>query len=264
MPRSAERPKRWKYVSWEEMAQENPLFAVMTTDEMADAPATDFSPEQIEKLFTKGRRVFSRHLGGALAHVPDPKGEALVVEYGCGVGRMLKAASDAGYRVAGIDISPTMLSHCRRLAPEAEALYALDEDGRCAMPSESASAVFSYAVVQHISTLSRYLTAFDEMCRVLKPGGVLVAQVNCLDFEDGDFDRPGRTENFETYSLHYRPGETEPFQRHDQNQWTGVYAGHELLTAFLAERGIRINDWRAHNATKSLAVWLYGVKRRRK
>ncbi len=246
------------------MARENPLFAVMTTDEMAEAPSADFSPELVEKLFAKGRRLFGKHIAGPLTHMPDPKDQALVVEYGCGVGRMLKAASAAGYRVAGIDISPTMLGHCRRLVPEAEALYVLDEDGRTAMPSGSASAVFSYAVVQHISRLSRYLLAFDEMCRILKPGGVLAVHLNCQDFEAGDFANPGGTENHEAWSLHFKAGESEPFLRHEQNQWSGVYIGHERLTAWLAERGVRIDAWRPHNPGKSLAVWLYGVKRRRK
>lgn len=259
----AGRPSRWKAVAWEEMARENPLFAVMTTEDMADAPSTDFSPELVDKLFAKGRRLFGKHVAGPLSCGPDPKDEALVVEYGCGVGRMLKAASEAGWQVAGIDISPTMLEHCRRLAPEAQALYALDEHGRSAMPDEAASAVFSYAVVQHISRLSRYLTAFDEMCRVLKPGGVLAVQLNCTDFEGG-FDRPGRTENFETRSLHYRPGEAEPYLSHDQDQWSGVYIGHDLLAAHLEARGVRIDAWRPHKGDKAIAVWLYGTKRRRR
>lgn len=264
MPKSAGPPSHWKAATWEEMAQENPLFAVMTAEEMADAPPTDFSSEHIDKLLAKGRRLFASHLKGALAHAPDAKDEALIVEYGCGVGRMLKAASDAGYKVAGIDISPTMLEHCRRLVPEAEALYALGDDGRSAMAAESASAVFSYAVVQHISLLSRYLLAFDEMCRVLKPGGVLAVQLNCKDFEPGDFANPGRTENFETHSLHWRPGEAEPFLRHEQNAWSGVYIGAARLAAWLEARGVRIDTWRPHSAGKSLSVWLYGTKRRRK
>src|SRR6185503_6658145 len=140
------------------MARENPLFAVMTTAGMEGAPAQDFTDEQVQALFEKGRRIFRRHIAGALAHAPDGADEGLVVEYGCGVGRMLNAALEAGHRrVAGIDISPTMLAHCRRLVPEVEALYPLDEAGRSDLPDACASAVFSYAVVQHISELSRYL-----------------------------------------------------------------------------------------------------------
>jgi SAM-dependent methyltransferase len=263
LPRNpAQRPDHWKAVAWEQMAQENPLFAVMTTEQMAEAPPSDFSPEQVEALFEKGRRLFSRHIAGALAHAPDSKEDGLVVEYGCGVGRMLNAALEAGHeRVAGIDISPTMLAHARRLVPGVEALYPLDENGRSGLPDACASAVFSYAVVQHISLLSRYFIAFEEMRRILKPGGVLVVQLNSTDFERGDFTQPGRTENQETSSLHYRPGSTEPYLKHEQDQWSGVYISSHLLADWLARRQMRIIDWRRHTTDKSLAVWLYAKRR---
>ena len=261
--KTARRPEHWKQAAWEQMARENPLFAVMTTDEMQDASATDFTDEQVELLFEKGRRMFRRHLAGTLAHAPDSKEEGLIVEYGCGVGRMLNAALESGFkRVAGIDISPTMLAHCRRLVPEVEALYPLDEEGRSGLPDACAAGVFSYAVVQHISQLSRYLTAFDEMCRILKPGGVLAVQLNTTDFQDRDFERPGRTENQETFSLHFRHGEAEPFLRHDQDQWNGVWAGVDLIAHHLKKRRVRIVNWREHNSEKSLSVWVYGVKKR--
>lgn len=262
--KTTQRPEHWKKAPWEQMAQENPLFAVMTTDEMATASPTEFTQEQVDLLFEKGRRLFRRHIAGALAHTPDPKAEGLVVEYGCGVGRMLNAAREAGFeRIAGIDISPTMLAHCRRLVPEVEALYPLDEEGHCGLADECASAVFSFAVVQHISLLSRYLTAFDEMSRILKPGGMMVVQLNSTDFMERDFERPGRTENHENHSLHFRHGESEPFMRHDQDQWNGVYVGSELLTHRLKSRRVRVVNWRAHTTDKSLSVWLYAVKKRK-
>ena len=257
----ADLPKHWKGVSWEHMARENPLFAVMSTREMADAPPEGFAPELLESFFAKGEKLFRKHIAATVSHAPDPPDEALVVEYGCGMGRILKAAARAGYRTAGIDISPTMLEHCRRLVPEAEALYALDETGRSAMPDGTASAVVSYAVVQHIASLNDYLAAVDEMCRVLKPGGVLAIQVNCKDFEDGDLTRPGSTRNFEDHSLHYRPGEQSPYHRHDQHQWSGVYIGHELLSRRLKARGVKAAGWRYHNPQKPLAVWITGRKR---
>ena len=259
----ARRPSHWKQAPWEQMARENPLFAVMTTEEMAGAPPAAFTQEQVELLFEKGRRVFRRHILGALAHAPDGKDEGLFVEYGCGVGRMLNAALENGFRrVAGIDISPTMLAHCRRLVPEVEALYPLDDDGRAGLPDACAAGVFSFAVVQHISQLSRYLTALDEMCRILRPGGVLVVQLNCTDFETGDFENPGRTENHEDHSLHFRHGEAEPYMRHEQDQWSGVYAGSALVAHRLKSRKVRIVNWRAHSTEKSLSVWLYAVKKR--
>ena len=183
-----------------------------------------------------------------------------MVEYGCGAGRLLKPLIDRGYRCSGIDISSTMLRHCRDLTPEVEALSELDAEGRCAIASESASIVFSHAVVQHISRLSHYVTAIDEMCRILKPGGVLALHLNCEDFADGPDGPFGRTENHETYSLHYRPGATEPYLRHDQNNWSGVYIGRDTLASILAGHGVTMERWRPHTASKPRSVWAIGRK----
>ncbi len=253
--------KRWKSLSWEEMARENPMLAVMTSDDMVAAPPSGFTPELLEVFFHKGRRLYRRKLAGFLAHSPDPRPEALVVEYGCGMGRLLKPVAEAGYRCAGIDISPTMLEHCRALVPEVEGLYGLDEHGRSALPDGCASVVYSYAVVQHIDTLSRYMTAFDEMCRLLKPGGLLAVQLNCKDFEQGDFTNPGRTENHETWSLHWPPGGAAEPVRHEQSHWSGVYIGYETICERLRSHGVRPEAWSFHNPAKLVSVWLVALKR---
>lgn len=243
--------RNWKDRDWEFKAKVNPLFAVQTTSDMAEATGSNFPPELLEALFARGRKLFRKNIASLLADYDDP----LVVEYGCGVGRILKAATDAGYRCVGIDISPTMLAHCRDLAPQVQDLYSVDEQGRTSVQDACAQLVFSYAVLQHIPTLSAYLTALDEMCRILAPGGTLAIHFNCEDFADGDLSAPGRTENFETYSLHYRPGDITPYLRHVQDSWSGVYIGRERLIEHLAERGLAIARWRVHQASKPRGVW---------
>lgn len=246
----------WKDRDWEFKAQQNPLFAVQSTDDMADAAASDFSPELLEALFVRGRKLFRKNLAPLLTVYADP----LLVEYGCGVGRILKAATEAGHRCIGIDISPTMLAHCREMAPLTQALYAVDEQGHTSVQDCCAQLVFSYAVLQHISTLSTYLTALDEMCRILAPGGVLAIHLNCEDICNGDRAAPGRTENFETYSLHYRPGETTPYLRHDQDSWSGVYIGIERLVEHLARRGATVTQWRSRQQLKPRGIWVLASK----
>lgn len=248
----------WRDASWEEMAQQNPLAAVMTTEEMVDAPSDAFTPEQLEEFFTKGRREVKRHLVPLLRNLPAPPQQLRVVDYGCGAGRLLRTVAGLGYRAVGIDISPTMIKHCARLVPKAEALHVLDADGRCAMVSETADLVYSYAVVQHISRLSRYITAFDEMCRVLKPGGVLAVQVVTDDFLSGDLGKPARTENYEDHSLHV-PIEGEPYRR-EQDNWGGVHIGHDRLTSLLADRGVSIDRWYFHKLSRLRPVWVVGRK----
>lgn len=251
------RPEHWLASDWEDKARENPLLAIMTVDAMADAPSQAFSPEQTAAFFRKGRRLYKDHLR---VHVKAMDPSALVVEYGCGAGRIMNTIIEVGRRCAGIDISPTMLERCRELVPQAEALWPLDERGRCDAPSASAALVYSYAVLQHIRTLTAYVTAVDEICRILVPGGVAALQVNCEDFKAGA-DCGYRTENFETYSLHYRPSTAGPYKRHDQDQWSGVYIGDGVLTDLLAQRGVQVESWRFHDPDKPRSIWVVGRKR---
>ncbi len=251
-------PRRWVRNSWEDKARENPLFAVQSTEEMLDAAADDFSPEHLQRLFERGRLLFREQVGPLLEARPEPKPDILVVEYGCGVGRILRAILDAGYRCAGIDISPTMVEHCRRLAPETEGAFVLDEHGRSGLPDNCASLVFTFAVVQHIATLSGYERALAEMCRVLRPGGTLAVHLNCEDFTETP---PTRTENFEDHSLHYRAGGQTPYMRHDQQQWSGVYIGFDRLEQRLAEHGVAVERRYFHNPAKLRGVWVIGSKR---
>jgi SAM-dependent methyltransferase len=251
------RPEHWHGTDWETKARENPLLAIMTTPEMAEAAPTGFTSELLEEFFRRGRKLFDGHIEPLLSGLPK---SALVVEYGCGAGRILKFVADAGYRAAGVDISPTMLGHCEDLVPETCELYLLDEAGRSAAPDGAAALVFSYSVLQHIGLLSAYETALDEMCRMLAPGGRLAAQLNCYDFRAGDPETPWRTENFETHSLHYRPGEAKVYKRHDQDHWSGVYIGFERLKAFLEARGVRLERWYFHNPAKPWAIWIVARK----
>ncbi len=166
-------PKNWKQSTWEEKAKENPLYAIMTTDGMA-AAGPEFTEEHVQQLMAKGRTLFKVHVAPAIHLSGFSIADNMVVEYGCGAGRILNALVEAGIECSGIDISPTMLELCRKLVPGVRSLHLCDpETGVTDLQSESATVVFSYAVVQHISRLSLYLNAVSEMCRLLKPSGIL-------------------------------------------------------------------------------------------
>ena len=250
-------PKHWRGIDWETKARENPLMAIMTTPEMADAPPEAFPPALLEEFFQRGRKLFKKHVKPLLAEVAQG---SMVAEYGCGAGRILKHVAGAGFKAVGVDISDTMLKHCRDLVPEVHALYGLDEAGRSEAPDAACALVFSYAVVQHIDRLSRFQAALDEMCRMLRPGGALAVQVNCEDFPSADPSARCRTENFEAHSLHFHVGEAAPFKRHNQDHWSGVYIGYERLTELLAERGVTVDRWYYHNGVKPRAIWIVGRK----
>jgi len=249
-------PRHWKTNTWEEKARENPLFAVMSTPEMQDASAEAFDGVRLELFFDKGRSLAQRLIDPVL---PDLSKQGLVVEYGCGAGRILNALVERGLACAGIDISPTMLKHCARLVPGVESLHALDDQGRCDLPNECARLVFSYAVVQHIDRLSAYERALGEMCRLLQRGGRLVLQVNCEDFALARDGRLGRTENLEEHSLHFAPDSTQP-QLHRHSTWSGVYIGRDRLITLLERGGVEVLSMRNFNPSKARSVLVVGKR----
>lgn len=245
--------EHWESNDWEAKARENPFFAIQSEVDWMDGPNEGFTPEQTQALFDRGRVIYAKYLYPLIKRLDDP----FVVEYGCGAGRVLRALVDAGARCGGVDISPTMIEHCRRLVPEAT-VGTLAEP----LPTDCADVVFSHAVLQHIDSLSAYLAAVDECCRMLKPNGLLALHVACEDFCSGADGEMGRTENFEDRSLHYRPGEAKPYLEHPQTTWSGVYIGRQLLEQRLAAAGVTVERWRPHNPKKPRAVWVIGRKAR--
>lgn len=256
-------PKHWKKSSWEEKARENPLYAIMTTRGMSEADAEKFSPAHVKALMDRGRDLYAKHVLPVINQSGFSKNESFIVEYGCGAGRILNAVVENGYSCAGIDISATMLKHCRDLVPGVQSLHLCHpETCKTDIEDDFATIVYSYAVVQHISSLRAYQNAIFEMCRILKPNGFLALQINCEDLSTGDLHHHGRTENFERYSLHWAPGESRPYLRHEHDHWSGVYIGYDLLQQILAEGGIDLLQVYPHNPNKLRAAWVVGIKRR--
>ena len=252
--------RRWAALTWDEMAKENPMYAVMSSSDFLTEGAGDFDLEKLQQFFKKGRRLFETHVQPCLNLLKPSAERPVLVEYGCGMGRILRAVVDGGYSCAGVDISPTMLDHCRETVKGGASLLLVNEEGHSGLPDAFADVVYSYAVLQHIQKLSVFRRAIHEICRLTKPEGVIAIQLNCEDFQSGDLQVRGRTENFEEYSLHYHPGESEPYRIKRNTNWQGVYIGYELLISDLAEHGICVEKTYVHNPKKPRGVWVIGRK----
>jgi SAM-dependent methyltransferase len=114
--------------------------------------------------------------------IPDlrlPPGEGRTfLEVGSNWGRWCVAAARRGYVPTGIDPSLKGVQAARRVAEQlgVEAEYVVGDARRLPFRDASFDVVFSYSVFQHFSKPDA-LAAFDEIGRVLRPGGESLVQM---------------------------------------------------------------------------------------
>jgi SAM-dependent methyltransferase len=263
-------------LTWEEKAQVNPLWAVMAVEEFeASGPdAATWSDDEVALFFEKGRALFDVFLRPPLQRMRADPGKTFVVEYGSGMGRILRAFHEAGYRCAGVDISETMLKHSRTLVPEVQDLHVVGSDGRVPLADGVADFVYSYAVLQHIPRTSLIERAVREMCRILKPGGLLRVQFQPGTMPYGARPRGGSNAvNFDRHSLVFRWAKLQNrlpvpawlprlplawIQRH--NNWIGVPLRWQTMRGWLRSEGVRLLGLERDPAAEWNSVWLLGKK----
>lgn len=104
-----------------------------------------------------------------------------VLDYGCGPGCLAKAVAPHVRAVYAVDIAPGVIACAKILNADANIRYLeCDERGMCNVPEEGCDAVYSFAVVQHLS--SEALHGFLDNCRrKLKRNGRLVVHVQLKD-----------------------------------------------------------------------------------
>jgi ubiquinone/menaquinone biosynthesis C-methylase UbiE len=97
----------------------------------------------------------------------------VVVDIGCGPGVAARHAARLGASVTGIDPAPVMLKVARLFTRSVDNVRYVEGTAEALpVPDDSASVVWSIAAVHHWTELDAGLR---EACRVLRPGGRLVA-----------------------------------------------------------------------------------------
>jgi SAM-dependent methyltransferase len=105
------------------------------------------------------------------------------LEIGCGPGRLMKPLSRHFGEIHGVDVSDEMIARALvnlRGIAHAHVHHTTGAD-LAPFADESFDLVYSYAVFQHIPSREVVMRYLQEARRVLKPGGILRAQLNGLD-----------------------------------------------------------------------------------
>jgi SAM-dependent methyltransferase len=139
-------------------------------------------PQHIRRAYDSVAAEYARRFSGELAHKPldreilrrfadGVRPGGTVYDLGCGPGQTTAFLHSLGVPVRGLDLSPGLLEHARRLNPE----IPFDEGDMLALPypDRSAAGVLAFYSIVHFS-LPELQAALAGMHRVLEPGGRLL------------------------------------------------------------------------------------------
>jgi ubiquinone/menaquinone biosynthesis C-methylase UbiE len=99
-------------------------------------------------------------------------GQPRVLDFGCGSGNVTQHLLELGATVLAADVSPAFLRLVRRrFAGQAVDTFELNGRDLSELPDAAVDAAVTYSVLHHIPD---YLHAIRELCRVIRPGGVLL------------------------------------------------------------------------------------------
>jgi SAM-dependent methyltransferase len=152
---------------WESRAQANAAYYVDTS--------LDYDAPDMAAFFATGEVVVREALDGPVS----PAGRGRAVEIGSGLGRVCRALASRFDEVVGVDISPEMVRQARALVADPRVTFVVG-DGTSLAPLADGSAdlVLTFTVFQHIPDATVIEGYVVEAGRILRPGGVLVAQWN--------------------------------------------------------------------------------------
>ncbi len=109
----------------------------------------------------------------------EPSRDKVVLEIGCGLGRMTRRLSELYRRVLALDVSPEMLARARENLADRDNVEWIQGSGEdlARIADGSVDHVFSYITLQHVPTSAAVLTYITEAGRALAAGGRAGLQV---------------------------------------------------------------------------------------
>jgi SAM-dependent methyltransferase len=155
---------------WKTLGKTNPYFGVLSDPKFLNVNLTD---ESIREFFSSGARHIEHVYDVIRAHVQPDFQPTRVLDYGCGVGRLLIPLAQRSGTTVGVDISPGMLEqareNCRKFNAGSVRLLHVDEIE--SLEPVGFDLVHSFIVFQHIP-VARGELILRRLIALIAEGGV--------------------------------------------------------------------------------------------
>jgi ubiquinone/menaquinone biosynthesis C-methylase UbiE len=134
----------------------------------------------LASFLASGQEDFSNFVSPILERCDIPTTGGVMVELGCGAGRMTPNFAERYDRVLALDLSSEMLQRAREIHSQTTNILWLRVGGEnlACLVSNSTDFLFSYLVLQHLPSEELAFSYVREMLRVLRPGGAFLFQFN--------------------------------------------------------------------------------------
>jgi 2-polyprenyl-3-methyl-5-hydroxy-6-metoxy-1,4-benzoquinol methylase len=157
---------------WEKFGKIDPYFGVLTQDRfrvknLTEDAKTDF--------FLSGNEYINKVLYNIQKHIDSSFIPKKVLDFGCGVGRLVIPLAKASEHVFGVDISNSMLLEAKKNCEVAnvENVTFLISDDNLNQLDQKFNLIHSFIVFQHIP-VHRGELIFRNLFRFLEDGGIFV------------------------------------------------------------------------------------------
>ena len=160
---------------WEKWGRQDPYFGVITADRFRSDRLND---EALAEFFASGEH----HVDGVMRSCGTYFGAAFapkrILDFGCGVGRLVVAFAKSADEVVGVDISDAMLAEAARncAARELHNVRLVRSDDELSRVTGTFDLVHSAITLQHID-VDRGRRIIQRMLQLLAPGGVMALQL---------------------------------------------------------------------------------------
>ena len=176
------------------------------------------------------------------------EGSALL-EIGCGTGRLVRAAAQAGYRAFAVDVSQMMMTYAAKRAKEegvGDIVFKYAGFLTMDFPDETFDAVVSNAALHHLPDAWK-LVALRNIARVLKPKGQLLLGDVVFTLEE----EQAPESLFEQFASAVPPGMRKEAARHIAKEFSTY---DWIIEGLLVRAGFEIVS---SDATPSMAFSVY-------